>query len=159
MGCWSLLLGGGGVVGTVDGGVALLRLYNVNSQSMRNCARDLVLTPCVAAYPQPTNQSNCDRWQVANILLPFARPITSWLARTFPDKKLLEGRTVSARAGGGVHSDSKAVWRTCLLAGSRSCCLTVHSSRRKLSTCALHVPHMCISVCLSLIHAHSFRRA
>lgn len=28
------------------------------------------------------------RWQVANILIPFARPLVSLLARTFPDERL-----------------------------------------------------------------------
>lgn len=32
------------------------------------------------------------KWQVVNILLPVARPVVSWLARTFPDQRLLLAR-------------------------------------------------------------------
>jgi hypothetical protein len=34
------------------------------------------------------------KWQVVNILLPVARPVVSWLARTFPDQRLLLARQV-----------------------------------------------------------------
>jgi hypothetical protein len=36
------------------------------------------------------------RWQVANILCPVARPLISWLARTFPDRRLVLFKQVRA---------------------------------------------------------------
>jgi hypothetical protein len=34
------------------------------------------------------------KWQLLNILVPFARPLVSWLAREWPDTQLLQAREV-----------------------------------------------------------------
>lgn len=44
---------------------------------------------------------NGSLWQLANILVPWARPVTSWLAQHFPDRRLLAVRQVRDGAGVG----------------------------------------------------------
>lgn len=34
------------------------------------------------------------KWQLLNILIPFARTVVSWLARQFPDEQLVQAREV-----------------------------------------------------------------
>lgn len=52
------------------------------------------------------------KWQLANVLMPFARPLVSWLARTFPDNKLKVALKVGGVEGGQVvrHCITTSVW-------------------------------------------------
>lgn len=57
------------------------------------------------------------RWQLAAILCPVARPLISWLANTFPDRRLVASKQVSSAASFGRKEVNAWECRGC-------CCLS-----------------------------------